>query len=255
MKNLVICSIVSLFLKAIGFQGSYVPNTNDLNAIGNICDFRKDARYGYGFAISHDQNILTCWHVALCDTVAARIFDTLSVIGPELKLKAKDTLRFQRLNNRRMDTLSLVIAIPTLDIAIYKLINQKIDCYLDIGGLGSDVPGDTISFPVWRNLKNIASNFGNIFVLKRPILSIDSSESDGYYLKVLHARSTAHFGTSGSPVFDTRGKVIAMIGRGGDEQVRQNGDTTAILDAYVLKPVIDSILKLIPNETPKPTKQ
>jgi V8-like Glu-specific endopeptidase len=184
---------------------------DDLNAIGHVIAYDGSNRFGYGFVIEPNHYVITCAHVAL-----------------------NDTMLLKRYYEKKLDTIIIYLKLPEYDLAIYKLKSIESVHGLRLGGLADfnkTQKGDTVTYLTFKDLKDI-------YAVKRPIQMIVGFPTGKYTMECLVFDSVGGPGTSGSPVVNYEGKVIAIISHG----LPISGDKNQDLASSVsLKPIISRL--------------
>lgn len=164
---------------------SYVLTESDLKAVGHLVALDKSERYCFGFTAGNSFYVVTCIHCAV-----------------------SDTMLFQPLWNRHFDTLVKIFQTsPEYDLAIFKNLNAQFKYRVSVGDYNATRKGDTVSALIFRN-------FDSLHLMQRPIEGIYVTTVNGKFVEYIEIFGVGPEGTSGSPVFNSSGEVIAIVSVG-----------------------------------------
>jgi len=164
---------------------SYLPSKADLLAIGNIIAYDKSARYCYGFRVGDSNLVVTCRHCAVSDSMI-----------------------FRPLMEKRYDTIVKIFeSSPEYDLAVFKNISLISGPQLNVGNYNKTAIGDTVTVITYRSLDTM-------LIERRPINGIYGTEENGKIVEFIEIIGVGAEGTSGSPVLNDQGQVVAIVSKG-----------------------------------------
>lgn len=183
-------SLTVLFL--LGLQGipadaekPYILADNELKAIGHIVSLDATERFCYGFTVGDSGLVVTCAHCAL-----------------------SDTMLFRPLWEAYFDTIVQVMkSDPEYDLALYKRLRPRNRCAVKLGDYNATSIGDTVSALIFKSMDSL-------HLMLRTIDGIFGIEENGKMVEFILISGLGPEGTSGSPVFNSEGAVVAIVSMG-----------------------------------------
>ncbi len=191
------------------FEGNagepHILTENERKAIGHVITLDASARLCYGFTVGDSLYVVTCAHCA---------------IG--------DTMLFQPLWDSCLDTIVLKSKTsPEYDLAVFERLHPKDQCTAKIGDYNSTKVGDTVSALIFKTLDTL-------HLMLRPIEGIYGIHVNNKYVEFMEIAGIGPEGTSGSPIFNTQGEIVAIVSRGREVDT-VNGQLAYVATAVPLK--------------------
>jgi len=191
---------------------------SQLEAIGRIFLTNKDTvAIGTAFVAGKSNSIYTCSHVAI-----------------------KDTLWFNYIGSKFVYRVTIKYNLPNYDIVFLERTGGKQPKSLQFGNFDKVQPGDSIKYIGWD------SRYNKYLLWVAKVLAKGSAlMSDNCNVDFIEFEGEAIPGYSGGPVFDSEGKVIAMMREGWSKKGVKGGEQIFINRAFSIEllDILDSEIK------------
>jgi len=215
MRTFITFLIILMFFSITSYPQAQIP----IKAIGTIFKTPKDTvPIGTAFVAGISKSIYTCSHVVI-----------------------KDTLWFRYISSNQIYRVSVKYNLPSYDVALLQRTAGTQPAGIDFGDFSRVQPGDTVFYIGWDSkVKD--------YMIQVAIVSAKGSVliEEGTKVDFIEFEGEAIPGYSGGPVFNSKGKVIAMIREGWTRTSLKGGPSVRINRAFSteLLRVIDSELKI-----------
>ena len=199
MNRICIALVIAFSASSAHSQEVEVPIYSEefLKSTGRIIT-SEGKRVGTGFVCGGNYSILTAAHVA-----------------------TSDTMKFLPFQSKELYTIALKYRVDYLDLAVFERVGgAQIRSYI-FDSFEPLVPGDRIHYSGWD------SNF-RITIDSANILSLGTTLRLGQYVRFIEFKGHGKHGYSGGPVFNSDGRVVAIITEG-NKMSRLNSNTADTL--------------------------
>ena len=219
-------SIIALLAVALLFTAAKRREGDDtyrwrenVDAVGRVMSLDSARFLGAGFVVEPFDVMITAAHVATTDTIL-----------------------FQRVHSRAIDTITVIVRIPHKDLAVFGPLKKKEPANFRLGRFEKAQAGDSV---IYLGL----NEDGTIYRIDAPVAAKGLYQLPGQTISVdaLVIDRNVRFGMSGGPVMNMQGEVIGVL-TGRLLQSPQGGDdSTAVLAVST-----DTLETILRNRQSKP---